>query len=132
MGKSYPAWMNKVFNVVRSAITWRKLVPHRPIGYRSLFQNKTATVVIFPNILEIVGGKNDGQRITPDYTLDIRLILDAFNTCSEVYWDTDEKAVTFCGTIRNIEVTLSVCALPPDEDVEIHLVDYFTGKIKND
>ncbi|MCC7424100.1 MAG: hypothetical protein IT428_27865 [Planctomycetaceae bacterium] len=120
--KSPPDWLVEVANQVAQAIEGFELLA--PIGSHVWFNVMLDQweLTVFPSATEVLGGRFDGKRNDSRFSLDIALVLDAFDTVSQVRWQShrlgedDElgQHISVEGTVKDNLVWLRVLATPPE------------------
>jgi hypothetical protein len=120
--KSPPDWLVEMANQVAQAIEGFELLA--PIGSHVWFNEMLDQweLSVFPSATEVLGGRFDGKRNDSRFSLDIALVLGAFDTVSQVRWQShrlgedDElgQHISVEGTVKDNLVWLRVLATPPE------------------
>ena len=93
-----------------------------PLGLRYQEEDGIWEVVAYPKPVELVGGADDGELVTPPFALDLEGLravferVDAFSWLSLGYPNGDGPHVAIEGVYQGHEVFLQVLAYPPDDE----------------
>jgi hypothetical protein len=116
-----PAWMDDLVRAVSEAMTAHALPG--PVGLRYSQEEGEWNMVVYPLPLELVGGRHDGEVVSPGFCLDLGQVLSAFTRVDDLYWQAhsggDQDAAPYIsieGEYTGQQVWLRVLAFAPDDE----------------
>lgn len=84
-------------------------------------------MIIAPSLLEMVGGRNDGEEIYSFFNLDVGELVEVFDEPPVIYWSTREQMVSLEGRIGGEDAWLQIRSLPfDDEEPSFNLYSAFS------
>ena len=93
-----------------------------PLGYRYSDQETPWVVDVFPRMLEIVGGAQDGARLVAEFAIDVEQLRSLFEEIDELAWVSQSEAhsdgphLTLQGNNRGHKVVVRILAFAPEDD----------------
>jgi hypothetical protein len=116
-----PAWMDAVVWAVADAMTAHG-VPAR-LGVRYSEDDGAWEVLVYQLPVELVGGRHDGEVVSPGFSLDLEAVRSAFTRVDDMTWQAhplgegDEgPCVSVEGEYAGRPVWLRVLAFAPDDE----------------
>jgi hypothetical protein len=120
------AWLDGLLEAVAACVEAES--PMGPWGMRFLETDGFWEITVYPTPVELVGGRHDGRRVAPGFSLDLELLRSAFDAVSHFGWDAlglncpEGPFVWVEGAYQGWEVYVQVLAYPPeDEEPGLHV-----------
>lgn len=120
-------WLNEVQEKVAGCWEWHS--PALQIGFRYAKPDKNDSfweIWAYPAVQEIVGGKEDGERVWTGFNFDVLEFLKDFKAEAvgvRTRRDTLPSELTFEGDFRGRGVVLHLCMEPPEDAEATEIVD---------
>jgi hypothetical protein len=116
-----PDWMDTLVRTVADAMTAHAMPG--PVGLRYAEEDGVWDVVVYTLPVELVGGKHDGDVVSPGFSLDLEQVRSAFARIDEVSWQAHPQGewdegpyVSLEGEYAGRQVWLRVLANAPDDE----------------
>jgi hypothetical protein len=116
-----PEWVDDLVRTVADAMTAHG-VPG-PLGLRYREEDGAWEVLVYQLPVELVGGRHDGEVVSPGFSVDLEAVRSAFTRVDAVNWQAhptggqDEgPCVSVEGEYAGREVWLRVLAFAPDDE----------------
>ena len=116
-----PQWIDDLAAVVADAMTAH--APPGRLGLRYLEDDGAWEVLVYTLPVELVGGRHDGEVVSPGFSLDIEQVRSAFTRVDDVSWQAhslsdhdDGPCVSVEGEYAGRQVWLRVLAFAPDDE----------------
>ena len=121
---SAPLWLDTLLDHVAQAMEAHSVLG--PLGYRYLEEPEGEfwAIQIYPTVVELRGGPEDGTLIAPGFSLDLKSLLEAFEDVVAVSWvaqpfgpdDTDNPSVSIEGRYQGQAVYLQLLTEAPEDE----------------
>jgi hypothetical protein len=116
-----PEWLDALAGVVADAITAHG-VPGR-LGLRYREEDGCWDVLVYPLPVELVGGRHDGEVVSPGFSVDLEAVRSAFTRVDDLSWQAHPLSeqdqgpcVSVEGEYAERQVWLRVLAYAPDDE----------------
>jgi len=115
-----PGWVYGLAETVAGNMT--SISGPAPIGFLYSQEGGRWELIVYPKSVELVGGAEDGQIVSPGYSLDLEQLRGAFDRVDACSWeslgnpDDEGPHVSIEGVYQGHEVFLRVLAYAPEDD----------------
>ena len=82
-----------------------------------------AQLLIAPGVIELVGGKDDGESVFPSIHLDVSELISVFDPSPHVAWSTRNDELHVEGTINGEEAWVTFLKHPFDDEEPSWVLD---------
>jgi hypothetical protein len=133
-----PEWLAGL--VEEAAASFEPLTGVARVGYECLPDEGGWNVSLYLGAVEMVGGKSDGQTRCPDFSCDVKRLLEQFSRIDELEWTVrpqvagDERVersvITISGLIGTTSVRLAVRSAAP-ESIAPGLREFPDGRVES-
>ncbi len=116
-----PAWMEPLVEVVANAMTAHYMPG--PLGLRYREEDGSWDVLVYPQRMELVGGRHDGDVVSPGFSLDLEQVRKVFTRVDGLFWQAHPLSeqdggpyVSIEGEYAGREVWLRILAFAPEDE----------------
>ena len=128
-----PRWAIELMGAVHAAMQSGVKID---LGYRLKPVQDVLQLLLFPLPSMVHGGREDGLRVIPFFSLDIFQVADAFNSINDLSmqsaskYNTEGSEFRILGLYQNRPVLLRVLSDPPPSAPSYMSVDGITGEVR--
>ena len=122
MGHRPSAWLTALVEGVAGCMEAHS--PMGALGWRYHEDEELVELVVYPTLVELVGGEHDGTIVVPGFSLDVQALQAVFERVTALHWhaqdvgpdDDDGPHISLEGTYQGHAVWLRVLAEAPDDE----------------
>jgi hypothetical protein len=105
----FPTWSDRVLDRIEAHGV---LQFYSPGGYETRANDEEKHIYLAPSVVEMVGGKGDGEEGYAFSQLDVEQLREVFDEVQGVSWDTMHDELTVEGVVVGESGCLTICKLP--------------------
>lgn len=128
--KNKPNWIKRILKIALKSVQWTTLKSpiNKTFGYRCFTKNGSWTILFFPWLHEIYGGKYDGGVKLPLYEVNLLDMADEFDKINYIGFDTEKSDTLIKGEIENNKLSIIFSKTPPNKNI-CKKINAYTGEV---
>lgn len=117
-----PTWIDSLIMHILSCMEGHSITGG--ISSRHRQEEELLELIIHPTSIELVGGAEDGAEVTPGFSLDVQLLMTAFEQVNAIHWiahgfgpfDLEGPNISIEGIYKSHQVWVRILAYPPEDE----------------